>query len=105
MTWGSRPQSGEDNGPSYDSGADRMALSLIDEIEVGQDPDKALGELRKLVEGGDLQNDWLSQDSAENALWKAIENIQFGNKTDDKLILEQLRKQGVWLARFAEDNE
>lgn len=71
MTWGARPQSGEDNGPAFSH----------------EEPD------------------WLSQDSAENALWKAIENVQFGNKTDDKLILEQLKKQGVWLVRFSEGEE
>ena len=43
----------------------------------------------------------LDVDNARLALWKAIGNIQFGNKTDDKLILDELRKLGVWLITAA----
>lgn len=42
----------------------------------------------------------LSRDECHLALWKAIEAIKLGNKTDDKLILDNLRDQGVWLHRF-----
>lgn len=43
---------------------------------------------------------WLSLDEAHLALWKAIGAIKFGLKTDDKLILANLRDAGVSLARF-----
>lgn len=45
---------------------------------------------------------WLSQDDAETELWQAIQRIKIGNKTDDKLILEQLRAAGFWLARYGD---
>lgn len=44
--------------------------------------------------------EWLSKDDAETALFRAIWDIKIGNKTDDKLILENLRKAGIWLARY-----
>lgn len=44
---------------------------------------------------------WLSWDEACVTLWKAIEAIKLGNKTDDKLILRNLREAGIWLARSA----
>lgn len=43
---------------------------------------------------------WLSLDEAHLALWKAIGAIKLGLKTDDKLILANLRDAGVSLARF-----
>lgn len=48
---------------------------------------------------------WLSVDDAETQLLEAINAIRIGNKTDDKLILANLRKAGVWLARFNEGDE
>lgn len=41
----------------------------------------------------------LGRDEARLALFQAIEAVKLGNKTDDKLILEELRKLGVWLYR------
>ncbi len=40
----------------------------------------------------------LDTDNARLALWKAIQSIQIGNPTDDKLIIANLAKQGVYLA-------
>ena len=42
---------------------------------------------------------WLSRDEARLALWKAINSREFGNPTDDKLILDQLRQQGLWIGK------
>jgi len=39
----------------------------------------------------------LSRDEARLALWRAIQEVVVGNPTDDKLILENLYKSGVWL--------
>jgi hypothetical protein len=39
----------------------------------------------------------LSRDEARLALWKAIQEVVAGNPTDDKLILENLYRSGVWL--------
>lgn len=39
----------------------------------------------------------LEKDDAEQAIWQAIKNISIGNKTDDKLILSELRKLGCWI--------
>jgi hypothetical protein len=44
--------------------------------------------------------EWVQKDEAENLLWEAIHKRDFGNPTDDKLILEALREKGVGLARF-----
>lgn len=52
-----------------------------------------------------LEDVWLSQDDAENAVFQAIWDIKIGNKTDDKLILENLRKNGIWLAQYAKPVE
>lgn len=41
----------------------------------------------------------LGRDDARLALHKAIHAIEFGNKTDDKLIIAQLADQGVYLAK------
>ncbi len=41
---------------------------------------------------------WLSWDEACLALWQAIDAIKLGNKTDDKLILRNLRAAGLWIA-------
>lgn len=54
------------------------------------------------ADAASIPDAWLSKDDAETELWKAIEGIRLGNKTDDKLILENLRQAGVWLARFKE---
>ena len=43
---------------------------------------------------------WLSRDAARLALWKAINSRQFGNPTDDKLILDHLRQQGLWIGKI-----
>lgn len=42
----------------------------------------------------------LDQDEARLRLFQAIGNIAIGNKTDDKLILEELRKLGFWVCRL-----
>ena len=42
---------------------------------------------------------WLHQGDAQAELKRAIDNA-FGPPGDDKPILAELRKQGVWLARF-----
>ena len=42
---------------------------------------------------------WLSRDEARLALWKAINSREFGNPTDDKLILDHLRQQGLWIGK------
>jgi len=39
----------------------------------------------------------LSRDEARLALWRAIQEVVVGNPTDDKLILENLYRSGVWL--------
>jgi hypothetical protein len=39
----------------------------------------------------------LSRDEARLALWRAIQEVVAGNPTDDKLILENLYRSGVWL--------
>ena len=44
---------------------------------------------------------WLSRDAARLALWKAINGREFGNPTDDKLILDHLRQQGLWIGKVA----
>lgn len=46
----------------------------------------------------EVVNAMLSKDDAETVLWQAIEAIKIGNKTDDKLILAELRRLGYWLA-------
>ena len=43
----------------------------------------------------------LNRDEARLALWRAIQEVVAGNKTDDKLIFENLRKAGVWLCRVS----
>jgi hypothetical protein len=45
----------------------------------------------------------LSADDAETALWNAIQNIEIGNKTDDKLILVELEKLGFGLVRLGDN--
>lgn len=47
--------------------------------------------------GSDLDGYVLDVDAARLALWKAIQNIEIGNKWDDKLILDELRKLGIRL--------
>ena len=47
----------------------------------------------------------LGIDDARLSLHKAIHAIQFGNKTDDKLIIAQLADQGVYLARLLSENK
>jgi hypothetical protein len=47
----------------------------------------------------------ITHDEACLALWKAIRDIKAGNKTDDKLIFENLRKAGVWLCRASAGKE
>lgn len=44
---------------------------------------------------------WLSRDEARLALWDAITRREFGNPTDDKLILEHLHKKGLWIGKYA----
>lgn len=44
--------------------------------------------------------EWLSSDDAQIALFQAIRDIKFGLPTDDKLILENLRNAGLWIARY-----
>lgn len=44
---------------------------------------------------------WLSKDEAQLALFKAIQAIRFGNPTDDKMILDNLRHEGLWIGRYA----
>ena len=44
---------------------------------------------------------WLSRDAARLALWKAINGREFGNPTDDKLILDHLHQQGLWIGKVA----
>ena len=44
---------------------------------------------------------WLSRDDARLALWRAINERKFGNPTDDKLILEHLRQNGLWIGKYA----
>lgn len=44
--------------------------------------------------------EWLSSDDAQIALFQAIRDIKFGLPTDDKLILENLRSAGLWIARY-----
>lgn len=44
--------------------------------------------------------EWLSRDDAQLALFQAIRDIKFGLPTDDKLILENLRNAGLWIARY-----
>lgn len=46
------------------------------------------------------ETDWLSKDDAQLALFQAIRDIKFGLPTDDKLILENLRNSGFWIAKF-----
>lgn len=43
---------------------------------------------------------WLSRDEARLALWKAMTQRAFGNPTDDKLVLEALRKDGLWIGHL-----
>ncbi len=43
---------------------------------------------------------WLSRDEARLALWDAIHKREFGNPTDDKLILNALRDKGLWIGRL-----
>ena len=43
---------------------------------------------------------WLSRDDARLALWDAINKREFGNPTDDKLILDHLRKNGLWIGKY-----
>jgi len=47
----------------------------------------------------------ITHDEACLALWQAIRDIKAGNKTDDKLIFENLRKAGVWLCRASAGKE
>lgn len=44
----------------------------------------------------------LTWDEATVALWQAIEAIKFGNPTDDKLIVRNLAKAGIYLAKRGE---
>ena len=43
------------------------------------------------------------KDDAEQAIWQAIRDICSGNKTDDKLILRNLSKNGYKLVRFCDE--
>ena len=43
---------------------------------------------------------WLSRDDARLALWEAINKREFGNPTDDKLILDHLHQQGLWIGKY-----
>ena len=43
---------------------------------------------------------WLSRDDARLALWEAINKREFGNPTDDKLILDYLRQRGLWIGKY-----
>ena len=47
----------------------------------------------------------LSRDEARLALWRAIQEVVVGNPTDDKLILENLYKSGVWLCLLSAGKE
>lgn len=40
----------------------------------------------------------LCKDDQEQAIWQAIQDIKFGNKTDDKMILANLHKAGFYIA-------
>lgn len=49
--------------------------------------------------------DAVSLDHARLALWQAIEAIKISNKTDDKLILENLRKAGFWICTLEQKGD
>ena len=64
--------------------------------------------IRQYIEAQEWR--FLCKDDKEQALWQAIQNITFGNKTDDKLIVAELEKLGFTVIRFSEppqgeDNE
>lgn len=42
----------------------------------------------------------MSKDYARLAIFNSIQSIKFGNPTDDKLILENLREAGLWIGRY-----
>lgn len=41
---------------------------------------------------------YLSKDDQEQAVWQAIQDIKFGNKTDDKMIVQNLHEKGFYIA-------
>ena len=43
---------------------------------------------------------WLSRDDARLALWEAINRREFGNPTDDKLILDHLHQRRLWIGKY-----
>lgn len=47
------------------------------------------------------QGDAMCKDDKEQAIWRAIQNIKIGNKTDDKLILSELEKIGFTITPIA----
>lgn len=49
---------------------------------------------------GDDTGTLVDRDQAHLALFNAIRAIEIGNPTDDKLILENLRKAGFWLCKI-----
>jgi len=49
--------------------------------------------------GGQVPVEYLCKDDQEQAVWQAIQDIKFGNKTDDKMIVARLHKAGFYIAR------
>lgn len=83
------------------------AMRVDQANEDGSWPDLA-GRIEKLRHAASLSHteaqirgsvEWLCQDDAEVELFQSIKAITIGNKTDDKLILKNLRARGVWLAK------
>lgn len=59
-----------------------------------------VSDLRAFLAGKGLMPVILDRDDARLALWKAIGNIKIGNKTDDKLILQELHALGFGICKL-----
>lgn len=47
--------------------------------------------------------EYLSKDDQEQAVWQAIQDIKFGNKDDDKMIVANLHKRGFYIAQTTQE--
>jgi hypothetical protein len=56
---------------------------------------------RTALQRPEVDVEYLCKDDEEQAIWQAIQDIKFGNKTDDKMIVSNLHEMGFCVVKSA----